>query len=450
MAQYFTDFSSTADNTRPADTTLRRDASANWKKQTVTTDSVLQYVGDSGSPNAISFDSGESSGVTELYTQFSNIDNVSLRFALFASDSPDDEYAATLGTDGTSGPPVVAIQRRVNGSFSLVAVSSFSWVTGNYYNVRFQVSPGSPNQLKVKAWNAGAEEPATWSIETTDNGRVLSSGWSGALSFASSGVGNIKRLGIGTDGDTAPTAPVSSTTQVSVSSSATALSNFSAIVRISTSFSESATAIYNDEPIATSNESISESSTAEDFNSLVSNAVANMQAAASAGENWAELISTAASINESAEPTDSISYTTFDALVRQLRETSTTFSNFYSIVTQISEIIVSAEATSLFSSIVDVPKTISESAEAQDLTSYVARVNAILSESSEPREAFSCIIRASTEFYGTSEALDSFDYISYKNVCKTLTIKALVISLVVGNSSSLKIETPVTSKLRIE
>jgi len=208
MAQYFTDFSSTADNTRPADTTLRRDASANWKKQTVTTDSVLQYVGDSGSPNAISFDSGASSGVTELYTQFSSIDNVSLRFALFASDSPDDEYAATLGTDGTTGPPVVAIQRRVNGSFSLVAVSSFSWVIGNYYNIRFQVSPGSPNQLKVKAWNAGAEEIATWSIETTDNGRVLSSGWSGALSFASSGVGNIKRFGIGTDGDAAPTAPV--------------------------------------------------------------------------------------------------------------------------------------------------------------------------------------------------------------------------------------------------
>ena len=67
----------------------------------------------------------------------------------------------------------------------------------------------SGTDFKVRFWAEGDTEPATWSIETSDAGTVLANGKVGLLSYASSDTSDyVAALGIGTNGDTAPTEAV--------------------------------------------------------------------------------------------------------------------------------------------------------------------------------------------------------------------------------------------------
>ena len=208
MAQYFTDFSGEVIGAKPADTGLKRASStATYTVQNDGGVPVLRYLAANGgiAARGLSYESALSSGVTEAFYEIrdaSSSDPSSGRFVLFASDSPDNEYGVILSASNS-----FQVYKRVNGSFSELAKTAPNLSPSSYYSVRFRVTPGSPNLLQAKWWLSSADEPAIWDIDTTDT-RVLSGGWSGHIGFATSANIYYKRVGIGTNGDAAPTSAV--------------------------------------------------------------------------------------------------------------------------------------------------------------------------------------------------------------------------------------------------
>ena len=85
------------------------------------------------------------------------------------------------------------------------------------YAKRFQVFGTSPVTLKQKRWVFGNAEPVSWSLETTDSTpstQLQSAGKPGIGFFTYSSQVEEQRwlhIGIGTDGDPAPTGPLSTT-----------------------------------------------------------------------------------------------------------------------------------------------------------------------------------------------------------------------------------------------
>jgi len=208
MGQFFLDISGTTIGALPSDMTLRRNStSAMWGAQDLDGARVLRYLASTGTGSrAVSFDAITSSGVSELFSTFRA--EGSPRFALFASDSPDSELAVTAATDSN----VISAYARVSGSFNGIATANFTLSFNNYYSIRFRVTPGTPKGIKVRVWEAGTTEPATWQIDTTTSLGSTTSGYAGLISFDSNKFHLFKDVGIGTDGDAAPKTAVAAPT----------------------------------------------------------------------------------------------------------------------------------------------------------------------------------------------------------------------------------------------
>ncbi|MCP4088436.1 MAG: hypothetical protein GY746_01385, partial [Gammaproteobacteria bacterium] len=63
----------------------------------------------------------------------------------------------------------------------------------------------SGSDFKVRFWAEGDTEPTTWSIETSDSGTLLTTGKLGLAAVTTDSNDYVAALGIGTNGDTAPT-----------------------------------------------------------------------------------------------------------------------------------------------------------------------------------------------------------------------------------------------------
>ena len=209
MGQLYRAFSDTAVGDQPAGTTLKRaSVTGDYTRQDDGADPVLRYRATGGTAaRGLAYDDAVCSGQTEVLVQVRDAnasDPASARAILFASDSPDNEYGVVLNTFNDN----VVVYRRVNGGFSAIgSASPFGINTSTYYNLRFQVTPGSPNQIKAKLWEEGDIEPS-WLLETTDSNLTLSTGWAGHVGFAQSASIFYKFASFGWDGDPAPTEPV--------------------------------------------------------------------------------------------------------------------------------------------------------------------------------------------------------------------------------------------------
>ena len=208
MATLFRDFSNTAVDSQPANTTLRRSASSgDFVRRDDDNEAVLRYRASSGgiAARGLQYDAVSSSGTVEVFGLARDQDEtspVSLRLVCFASDAPDNEYGAII--DATKN--VIQLYKRINGSFSTLSEISKSINSNLYDNIRLQVAPGSPNELKLRVWDEGASEPSTWDVTTTDNELdTTNGGWIGHIGFAESESVLFKKVGIGTNGDAAPT-----------------------------------------------------------------------------------------------------------------------------------------------------------------------------------------------------------------------------------------------------
>lgn len=84
--------------------------------------------------------------------------------------------------------------------------TSASFIPGTWHWIRLQ---RSGTTVRARWWPVADTEPAAWQISATDS--TLSSGWVGLSSFASFGAGTpiyVDAFGVGTGGDSAPTAPL--------------------------------------------------------------------------------------------------------------------------------------------------------------------------------------------------------------------------------------------------
>ena len=105
-------------------------------------------------------------------------------------------------TDANGGE--ATIFRYNNGSVDNLATAQFGWTGGVWYGVRFRITG---NDLKLRIWEISDPEPNDWLVETTDS--ILDSGKAGLGTFSSSiAPTDWDVVGIGTDGDPAPSEPV--------------------------------------------------------------------------------------------------------------------------------------------------------------------------------------------------------------------------------------------------
>ena len=214
MAQYFTDFSGDTVGLAPADTEAKRASVAgDYTVVTAGSEKNLSYSPSSGGTTArgLAYSLAPSSGQTEILVRFEDPSSspASARAVLFASDGPDNEYGALIQKTSEE----LLIYRRVAGSYSERGSSyNNGFRASEKFLLRFQVTPdASGNLLKASAWiGLLADEPASWQIEISDSelNILASTGWSGHVGFDDDTDVRYLQVGIGTNGDAAPTSAV--------------------------------------------------------------------------------------------------------------------------------------------------------------------------------------------------------------------------------------------------
>jgi hypothetical protein len=68
----------------------------------------------------------------------------------------------------------IILQKRINGSYTILTSSPFQAAAGTSYTLRFRVTG---TRLAAKAWQTGTTEPANWIVTASDS--ALSSGYCG-------------------------------------------------------------------------------------------------------------------------------------------------------------------------------------------------------------------------------------------------------------------------------
>lgn len=88
------------------------------------------------------------------------------------------------------------------GSDARTNITSFSFASSasTTYWVRFRVNSTA---IKARIWADGGGEPGTWDIDTTDS-NVSAAGWVGLCAYGTTSSVNALQIGVGTNGDTAP------------------------------------------------------------------------------------------------------------------------------------------------------------------------------------------------------------------------------------------------------
>lgn len=94
-------------------------------------------------------------------------------------------------------------ERLVGNSIDTQVPTLFASAPGGWRHLRVQLVGGT---VRVRAWDDGSAEPATWAIEHTLTGLVFTPGSVRvSLPFAAGGAVELRALAIGTGADTAPT-----------------------------------------------------------------------------------------------------------------------------------------------------------------------------------------------------------------------------------------------------
>lgn len=222
MAEFFTDFSNDIIGQLPANTTLRRNSDTGHY-QVVLEGGVkqLRYFVPSGKQQArgLSFDAIEQTGTTEIFATLRdvNLTNVNTcRVLLSGRDDNDSDYEAYL-LNGSAKR--FSILRRFDGTNDIATILNPTPLpsSNDYYHVLLRVEAGDSDNISAKYWLEGTDEPNEWLLVVSDDS-VQRTGWMGLLGFTVGSTVYYKNVGIGTDGDPAPTAPVDEQITLSVDS----------------------------------------------------------------------------------------------------------------------------------------------------------------------------------------------------------------------------------------
>lgn len=217
MAQFFTNFSGYPSGQQPSDWTKEWNADQdNWLVEHPLGENKLlrQTVGDG--PNA----AGESLirrndvplvADVEIVTKLRTSDDTDYQNQLYARATgeftTENGYIAALYNSGTNKYATLDKwvwneSLQVEEWFSITNLE-FNWKVSTWYWMRFRVNGTS---LKLKVWGENDPEPVAWDLEATDSD-VTVAGMTGVGRYVRNSIKDYEIVGIGTNGDTAPTEP---------------------------------------------------------------------------------------------------------------------------------------------------------------------------------------------------------------------------------------------------
>jgi len=213
MAQYFTDFSGETLGSIPAGWSTRWAAGSGTflvvEDETATGGKALHAQDSNNSQvKGLTLDAADGdAGVenSELVMRWKGVSGFSLLIlGVFArgsgsAHSSANYYCAQMGTGAQR-----RIGKRINGAPTTIQSAAFSHVLETWYWMRLRVSGTT---IQVKHWTDGETEPEAWTFTSTET-ELTGAGWVGIVlgSQNSSGpTARIDLIGVGTNGDAAPT-----------------------------------------------------------------------------------------------------------------------------------------------------------------------------------------------------------------------------------------------------
>lgn len=201
MTQFYTDFSEYATGSPPSDWTWEWQGAPSNPFSVVSDGSLeggagLEYdPGDDTGSDIASWDGKEGADV-ELYVKFDTMTNEErIRPHLRVGTLNEEGYFLMQ----QFGDLHISKHTSGGGQTAVAETSMTEFLEGHY---RFRANG---TMLKGKAWPSGSSEPGSWDIEATDS--EFSMGDTGVLTRWDD-VSTIESVGVGTNGDTAPTSPV--------------------------------------------------------------------------------------------------------------------------------------------------------------------------------------------------------------------------------------------------
>ncbi len=133
--------------------------------------------------------------------QSSNYNNSG--FACLRASNPGNQQGYFVGLGSAGG--YAYLYRLSGGTYSTLAAVTYSWQANKWYWIRFKAEGTT---LRVRWWQDGEQEPSTWGIEVTD--ATYASGYVGVGGrFIATRKFDV--VGVGTNGDSAPSPPITAT-----------------------------------------------------------------------------------------------------------------------------------------------------------------------------------------------------------------------------------------------
>lgn len=119
------------------------------------------------------------------------------------------------GTGSSKGSYYLVLYQNTTSTYMILE----QWFNNTYYSIQTVTKPLSPNTwywmrfrangnvLQAKMWADGTAEPAGWDIAYTDSTGTANNGagWAGVGGYSTAGLRDFDVIGVGTNGDTAPT-----------------------------------------------------------------------------------------------------------------------------------------------------------------------------------------------------------------------------------------------------
>jgi len=132
-------------------------------------------------------------------------------YVAFARGSGADESASLYAARIFSSSWRVDYCAGSDTPTSVASVTATQSASTDYW-FRMRINGSSPTSVKAKLWAASGSEPGTWAIDTTSSAGPTGTGWAGAAMYGAPSMPTWKQIGIGTNGDTAPSSGSTTTT----------------------------------------------------------------------------------------------------------------------------------------------------------------------------------------------------------------------------------------------
>lgn len=212
MATYFNDFEEYTTGVIPSDWTARINANDTWTVETTGSDKYLR-LNDPDSNQYLSWDDidadADRDDVEVLFKWERTSASASVKPTAFGRASGNSS-AFSMYRCGGSGTTWQIYKAVSTTSFTSIGSQAFTHSVDTYW-VRFQINGTT---IRARIWEDGVEEPTSWTgsgtgwaaVTGSSDSDITAAGWVGVGQVASNGSqGAFWQVGVGTNGDTAPT-----------------------------------------------------------------------------------------------------------------------------------------------------------------------------------------------------------------------------------------------------